>query len=497
MRKIGFPGIAFIVAIFCVATAVGSHAQTLATLLSFDSSTGSYANTPVQGLNGNFFGTAQQYGQNNGGTAYELTPGGTLSDILSFCSQPNCPAGASPRAAILLASDGTLYGTTNADGANAGGTIFKVSAGGQLTTLYNFCSLPNCADGAGPTVLVEGRDGNLYGIAEVGGTGQQCDYIVPGCGTVFQITKEGVLTTLHNFCTQAGCLDGALPTSLVLATDGTFYGTAPQGGSGDCFDGCGTLFRIRPDGKLIMAYSFTSTQGSYPNGVIEGTDGNFYGTTRVDGLAGQGTVFQFNSSGQMNVLYNFCEPSSCPGGAVPWAGLVQGTDGNFYGTTNAGGTGQYCPGLGGTPCGTIFKISAAGEFTSLYSFCSRSGCADGGVPLALLIQGTDGAFYGTTSEGANTSCRAGCGTVFKLDVGLGPFVQANPVLGKVGYKIGILGNDLTGTTSVTFNGTPTTFTVVSDTYLKATVPTGATTGTIEVTTTGGTLKSNLVFQVLP
>jgi uncharacterized repeat protein (TIGR03803 family) len=395
---------------------------------------------------------------------------------------------------LLLAADGNYYGTTNGSGANGkGGIIFKLTPGGQLTTLYSFCSQSNCADGGGPSVLVQGRDGNLYGITGAGGSGHQCSFRSSGCGTVFKITTKGVLTTLHSFCVESSCLDGYQPSSLALAAEGGFYGTAAQGGS----SGNGTFFVMSPTGSVTALHSFTHTEGSYPNGVIEGTDGNFYGTTRVQGGTGNGTIFQITPSGQVNILYNFCSSSLCSDGGVPWSGLVQGTDGNFYGTTNDGGTGQHCPGLGGVPCGTLFKITPAGEFTSLYSFCAQPGCSDGGVPLTVLIQGTDGAFYGTTSEGANTSCHLGCGTVFSLSVGLAPFVEANPVGGRVGYKIQILGNALTGATSVTFNGVPATFTVVSDTLIKATVPTGATTGTIEVTTPSGTLTSNIAFQVLP
>ena len=499
MKQLRLSKIACLVTLFCVATAVASPAQTVTTLVTFSSSTGNYANPLTQGLNGNFYGTAEQYGKNMGGTAYEMTPGGKLTDVHSFCSEPNCADGGSPRAALLLAGDGNIYGTANGGGVNGqGGIVFKVGAGGQLTTLYTFCALPNCADGDGPTTLVQGRDGNLYGITGAGGTGHQCDYVSPGCGTFFKMTKAGVLTTLHSFCTQKGCPDGALPSSLVLGTDGTFYGTATQGGSSaTCFEGCGVLFRIKPDGKLMLVYSFTAAVGSFPNGVIEGTDGNFYGTTRVSGAYGNGTIFQFTSDGELNVLYPFCSDTSCADGAVPWSGLVQGSDGNFYGTTNDGGTGENCPGLGGTPCGAMFKVTPTGDYTVLYSFCSERGCADGGVPLANLTQGTDGAFYGTTSEGASSSCFDGCGTVFKLSAGLEPFVQSTPVFGKVGYQIYILGNNMTGTTSVTFNGTPATFTAVSDTYLRATVPTGATSGTIQVATPSGTLSSNLVFQVLP
>ncbi len=175
---------------------------------------------------------------------------------------------------------------------------------------------------------------------------------------------------------------------------------------------------------------------------------------------------------------------------------MQGTDGNFYGTTNELGTGTICP-TEGALCGTIFKITSTGGFASLYNFCSLPGCSDGGVPLSQLMQGTDGAFYGTTSEGGSTSCSFGCGTVFKLSVGLASFVQSTPAFGKVGYTIFILGNNLTGTSSVTFNGVAAEFTVVSGSYIKATVPSGATTGTISVVTPTGTLNSNVAFQVLP
>lgn len=241
MKKFEFAKIACILAVFCAATALASHAQTFTTLLSFDPSTGDNANSLAQGPNGNFYGTAD--GQNRGGTGYELTPVGKVSGLYSFCSQANCADGGSPMSAPLLAGDGNFYGTTNGGGANGlGGTVFRLTPGGQLTTLYSFCSLPNCADGGGPSVLVEGRDGTLYGITGAGGTGQQCVNFASGCGTVFQITKQGVLTTLHSFCTQKSCLDGAFPSSLILATDGTFYGTANQGGdNGSCFGGCGTL----------------------------------------------------------------------------------------------------------------------------------------------------------------------------------------------------------------------------------------------------------------
>ncbi|HKF03400.1 MAG TPA: choice-of-anchor tandem repeat GloVer-containing protein [Candidatus Sulfotelmatobacter sp.] len=306
--KNAFGRIASIIVAFCVATVVNSHGQTVTTVFSLNASTGSTANSLVQGTDGNLFGTAELDGQNGLGSGYEVTPNGKLVKVVSFCSQTNCADGANPNAPLLLAADGNYYGTTNGGGANGkGGTVFKLSPGGQLTTLYSFCSQSNCADGGGPSVLVQGRDGNLYGITGAGGSGHQCSFRSSGCGTVFKITTKGLLTTLHSFCIESSCLDGYQPSSLALSTEGGFYGTAAQGGS----SGNGTFFVMSPTGSVTALHSFTHTEGSYPNGVIEGTDGNFYGTTRVQGSTGNGTIFQITPSGQVNILYNFCSSSLC------------------------------------------------------------------------------------------------------------------------------------------------------------------------------------------
>jgi uncharacterized repeat protein (TIGR03803 family) len=186
-------------------------------------------------------------------------------------------------------------------------------------------------------------------------------------------------------------------------------------------------------------------------------------------------------------LYSFCDKTNCTDGSGPGAGLIQGTDGNLYGTTSHGGNAGD---------GTVFEITPGGTLTTLYSFCSHVNnglCTDGEFPAAGLIQATNGDFYGTTlSGGAN-----GDGVVFRLSVGLGPFVETQTTSGTVGAAVKILGTDLTGATSVTFNGTPATFAVVSKSHINATVPTGATTGFVEVVTPGGTLTSNVVYTVKP
>src|SRR5208337_2819999 len=226
----------------------------------------------------------------------------------------------------------------------------------------------------------------------------------------------------------------------------------------------GTVFKITPSGKLTTLYSFCSvggtacTDGSGPQaGLIQATDGNFYGATYDGGANGSGTVFKITPKGTRTTLHSFCSQTGCTDGYYPWAGLIQATDGNFYGTTSEGG--------GATSAGTVFMITPAGTLTTLHSFDGT----DGGQPYSGLVQGYDGNFYGTTSTDAR-----GNGTVFKLSMGLGPFVKTQTTSGTVGAAVKILGSSLTGASSVTFNGTAaTTFKVVSNYEITATVPAGA------------------------
>jgi uncharacterized repeat protein (TIGR03803 family) len=213
------------------------------------------------------------------------------------------------------------------------------------------------------------------------------------------------------------------------------------------------------------------------------SNGTLYGTNTAGGsVNATGTVFKLTPAGVLTTLHTFCKQTGCPDGQVPDAGLVLATDGNLYGVTSSGGT---------VGSGTIFKVTPSGAFTSLYSFCSQAGCVDGDSPDGTLIQATNGDFYGTTFSGGTS----GAGVVFSLSTGLGAFVQTVPTSGKVGTAVKILGADLTGATSVTFNGKTATFKVVSSSEITTTVPTGATTGTVKVVTPGGTLSSNVVFTV--
>ena len=411
-----------------------------------------------------------------------ILPGQTLTTLHSF----NGTDGSYPRAALVQATNGNLYGTTAASGTSARGTIFKITSSGTLTTLYTFC--PNnshCSDGASPLgALAQGSDGDLYGTTDAGGSGH---------GTIFKSTPDGVLKTLYSFCPHGDCTDGSDPSAgLVLGTDGNWYGTTSAGG----VSGIGTVFKITPSGELTTLYRFCMQShcpdGRNPSsGLVQGNDGNFYGTTQYGGANDDGTVFKITPSGELATLHSF----EGTDGGTPVAALVQGTDGNFYGTTKAGGAN-----LGGT----IFNITPSGTLRTLYNFCQQNSfpnCPDGAYPEAGLVQDTNGSFYGTTIWGGNGPCIigrvTGCGTVFSLSMGLGPFVKTQPTSGAVGAAVTILGTKLTGATSVSFNGTAAVFILKSKFEITTTVPVGATTGTVQVVTPGGTLSSNVPFTVRP
>jgi len=452
-----------------------AQAQTFTALFSFDNTDGSNPNAALlQGTDGNLYGTTVGGGANAYGTVFKITTNGTLTTLYSFCSQTGCTDGAEPYAALIQATDGNFYGTTVNGGAYADGTVFQITPSGTLTTLYSFCSQSDCADGEEPYgALIQATDGNLYGTTYLGGANSH--------GTIFKITLTGTLTTLHSFCAQTGCADGGYTQAgLVEGSDGNFYGTTINGGTeGPEY---GTVFKITPSGTLTTLYSFCSTGGlceSQPYAaLIQATDGNFYGTT-TGGSSADGSVFKITSGGTLTTLSIFTGGTD---GSQPYAGLVQATDGNLYGTT-------YSAGANGD--GTVFEITTGGTLTSLYSFCSKSDCTDGEYPYAGILQDTNGSFYGTTLNGG----AKGYGTVFSLSVGLGPFVETHPAAGAVGTTVNILGTNLTGATSVSFNGTAANFTVVSGSLITATVAAGASSGFVTVTASSGTLTSNLPFVI--
>jgi len=392
---------------FCAVTV---SAQTFTTLANFNGTNGAHPDSSlVQGSGGSFYGTASTGGLHSSGTIFKMSPAGKVTVLYNFCSLTDCNDGAGP-GTLLVASDGNAYGITSTGGANCHdlvnigcGTIFKLTPQKKLITLYSFCAQTNCTDGWTPNSLIQATDGNFYGTAFTSGPN--------GFGEVFKITPGGVFTVLYGFCPQGGsCTDGGLPENLMQAANGNFYGTTYEGGTNNT--DCGVVFELAPNGTLTTLHSFDANDGCYlHSGLIQGTDGNFYGTTQDGGAPhSRGTVYQLTSSGTLTRLHSFCTETSCSDGELPGAALVQGSDGNLYGTTRG------VVGGGRTNDGTIFEITPGGELTTLHQFAYT----DGAWPVAALIQAANGDFYGTTLYGGFAKCTQSCGTVFSLSLGLGP-----------------------------------------------------------------------------
>jgi len=457
--------IAFVAFTFSLAAC--AQAQTVTFVAQFQGNQAS-AISVIQGTDGNFYGAG-------GGGAYKqsqifrMTPGGVLSTLYSFCSQPNCADGGEQAPSPILGSDGNLYGAATFGGnATGSGTFYKLTLDGQFTVLYTFCSESACADGQWPQGIVQGRDGNFYGTTERGGANHK--------GVFYRLSPTGRLKGLHSFCSLPNCVDG-VGWAVIEGIDGNFYGIGTRGTRGG-----GAFYRVTPEGTYTGLYNFCSyivkncTTGWGPSGVVQDAEGNFFGTTEGGGRNGYGTIFEITSQNQYQILHSF-DPNH---GNVPLFGVTLASDGNLYGYGTEGGHDG----------GSLFESTPKGVYTELYSFqCCNEGYDPYWKPP---FQATNGLLYGTTLYGSGTCCY---GTIFTVDNGISPLVETVPVAGKAGKRVLILGNGLTGTTSVTFNGVEAAFTVESDTYIKATVPAGATTGTVSVVTPSGTLNSNPQFVV--
>jgi uncharacterized repeat protein (TIGR03803 family) len=446
------------VVISILALAITAQAQVFTTLVNFHGSNGDSPllyGSLIQGIDGNMYGTTRVGGAHGGGTLFVVTPAGKLTTLYNFCSQNECADGAGPYSGLVLATDGNFYGTTNEGGAKQAGTIFRVTPRGSFTTLYSF---PSDNSGHPSDSLIQGSDGALYGTTSF---------------TVFKISLTGVFKVLDTFHGSDG--NDAI-ASLIQASDGNFYGTTSGGGTG-----FGTIYRIAPSGAMTTLYSFCSqvncADGNGPYApLVQGLDGNLYGTTSTGGASGCcGTIFKMSLDGVFTTLHVFTGTD----GVGAYGGLLQATDGNFYGMTSEGGS------SGG---GTLYEITPDGALTTLHNFDGN----DGDRSVGGLFQYTTGILYGPTTQGGNVNG----GTLFSLATGLGPFVSLvrNPT--KVGQQFGILGQGLKGTTSVSLNGQSAAFSVKSDTLILATVPPSATTGFVTVATPSGTLTSNVPFRVL-
>jgi len=494
-------GKAGIVLSLCLLTVIAAQAQVLSVLANFDGTNGSEPTymSLVQGRDGHLYGTTYFGGDRNAGVIFRITRTGLLTRLYSFCSEYACFDGENPNAGLTLGDDGNLYGTTTAAG-DAHGTVYRMTPQGELTDVYKFCSQGYCPVGDDPSApLILGSDRNFYGTTVYGGDINNCFEM--GCGTVFRMSPKGNRKTVHEFEPGEGF---AALGGVIEGIDGSLYGTTVGGGNTPCPDngGCGTVFKISPSGDYATTYNFCAEEscpdGANPMaGLLQTSDGTLYGTTEGGGLNyclhGCGTIFSITTDGTLATLHSFDGFD----GELPMAPLIQASDGNFYSTTFAGGA---------FGSGSIFRFHPAdGTVETVYDFCglgktrmgpqNRPGteCDDGDGPRTGLVQATNGVLYGTTTGGGTN----GLGIVFALNLNLPPFVALVQDAGKVGGVGGILGQGFTGTTEVSLNGTPMTFQVISDTFLKAKVPPGATSGYITVTTPRRKLQSNRPFRVLP
>jgi uncharacterized repeat protein (TIGR03803 family) len=332
-----------------------------------------------------------------------------------------------------------------------------------LKVIYQFTG---GADGNQPNAApTQGSDGNFYGTTSTGGDSNFC-------GTIYRVTPEGAFTLLHQFNSVNGCLPNA---PLIQASDGNFYGTTVRGGLGN-----GVVYKLTPSGTFSVLYQFMGTaDGANPYApLLQASDGNFYGATEAGATFNGGTIFRITPAGMFSVLRTLNPTTD---GAAMFSSLIQATDGNLYGMNEGGGDFGY---------GNVFELTLGGTYSVLYNFDYFT---SGGASSGALNQDTTGVLYGT-ADGGGTYLE---GTAFSLDVGLGAFVKLLPTVGKAGQSIGIFGNGFRGTSSVRFHGTSASFTVISDTYITAVVPTGATTGRVSVAAPGGSLSSNSKFRVLP
>jgi len=372
-----------------ISPATGSFSPTTCTLSSGGTCTTTY--TPTGSLAvGTYandisasFGAVGNYGVTTATSTLSITEI-NLNEVvlLSFSGNSGANPGASPNNGTMIqGSDGNFYGTTLSTGANGYGTVYKMTPAGAMTVLHSFAS--GTADGGAPYGgLVEGIDGNFYGVTYEGGAN--------GDGIFYQITSAGGFTLLHSFA--GGTSDGAVPYGdLVQATDGSFYGTTSSGGSSGNY---GTVYKITTGGSVTLLHVFTggTGDGSAPQaGLVQGTDGYFYGTTTAGGTSSDGTIFRVGSSGgsTYSLLHSFAGGAS--DGSLPYGALVEGTDGLFYGVTNNGGASS------GYGYGTVYKVTTGGAVTLLHIFTSTG--QDGEYPQTALVLGSDGNFYGTTNEG--------------------------------------------------------------------------------------------------
>jgi uncharacterized repeat protein (TIGR03803 family) len=472
------------------------------TLFSFNNTNGAYPHGPLaKGADGNLYGETGYGGTNDladgggGGTLFRLSTNGVLTTLVEF----NLTNGALPLGGLALGADGNFYGST-AGGTNNEGSYFKLTPNGNLTTLFWYDA--STTNGTPQGILARGSDNNFYGTSPFAGAFKY--------GYAFQLTTNGNFAILGAFRDP----NGSMPTSALLrASDRNFYGTTSGGGT----NGYGTIFRMTPAGMVTILHSFDSTVGLYPPiGLIEGSDGDLYGTM-LEGPGGNGAVFRITTDGIYSIVSSFDGFTVAP----PMSGVVQGADGNYYGST-ADSVFQM------KPDGTLTNFAYFGYFTgfsgiivapqnglvfgkdgNLYGTTSSGGASNlgtiftvsthgdftllasfngtnGSNPLGPLIQAADGNFYGTASQGGDY----GYGTVFRVTSGgslssLASFNYTNGAYPQAGVVQGIDG----ALYGVTYDGGSNVFGFPFGPPFYSPLP-----GTVFRVTTSGLLSTLVLFD---
>jgi uncharacterized repeat protein (TIGR03803 family) len=343
-------------------------------------------NSLILGKDGKFYGTTSVGGTSGTGTVFSVTSAGSESIVYSFGASTSI-VGYAPQS-LLQGTDGNLYGVTNSGGAFGVGIAFKVTLGGAETDLHSFGNIDSVGhlDGLYPNSLIQASNGNLYGTTSIGNANP---------GIAFELTSSGTETVFYGFATAGA--DGRGPLAIIQGSDGNFYGTTNTGGT----NGTGAVYKITPAGAETVLYSFgptSSTEAQSPTGgLVEGSDGNFYGMTAAGGANGTGTVFKVTPSGSETVIYSF-DPQVNRISPRPIGTLIQGSDGNLYGCTQHSGT---------LNVGTVFKMTTAGVHTILHSFTAQG--TDAAEP-GVLLQVQNGDIYGAAASGGAN----GTGAIFKI-----------------------------------------------------------------------------------
>jgi uncharacterized repeat protein (TIGR03803 family) len=430
-------------------------------------SKGFFLTSLVESPDGNFYGTAAGggVGLNAQGTVFKMTPSGKVSVIYSFAEEPSglLPYGSSPNG-LVEGTDGFLYGVATFNGPLGLGTAFKLSKSGTIEDLHDFCAGFECNDGAYPTFITQALDGNFYGS-----TGPSS----PPANVLFRLSPTGTFEVVHVFEAPNTPLDGSGAFGLLQAPDGNFYSTTVAGEQNSPFN---TVFRFTPTSdayKILHDFDFTDYAAS---NLAQTASGELFG------LQINSELYEISTAGKYEALGPLSTTKYLDGG------ILVASDGNLWGTFQGGDCGDQ---------GMVFAVTTTGTVLQNIIF----DCNTVGQSLGPMIQAADGKFYGVTAGNGGVSATDSLknGTIWMMDAGLpapGPtIVNFAPASGAAGRNVLVQGQHFVGTTTVSINGVPATFKVLTVNYIKVTVPLGATTGKISVTNAGGTTASTKSFEI--